>query len=263
MIISPETFWPALEISSWQAFVNYAASLTSQAIPVARFACRGQANQAWKLTPSLCRRLPPGTSADKALRIEKRALREFRGQAHLHLPPSYLPRESLKADILAWWSLMQHYRAPTRLLDWSESPYVAAYFAVESDPEEAGAMYVVDLSTVPQRAKGTTNEKYQVPDAPDQVEFFTGQTRTERMVAQQGSFSVSPNVLTDHDAWLLKTCSRPGGTADSGPIRKWIFPATIKREMLRHLRTMNIAAHSLFPGADGLGRSVAEIVGLG
>jgi hypothetical protein len=257
-----EPFWPSLNIGSWQAFVSYAATLAiSSKSP--GFACRGQADAQWPLIPSPRRVLPPPTAVSDALLAERRALREFKGQAHLHLPTSYLPRDTPKSDVPSWWSLMQHYQAPTRLLDWTRSPYVAAYFAVESLPELDGAMYVVDLNTIPPRAEGTTNTKYQNPSAPHRLEFFTGITRTERMVAQLGCFSVSLNVLTNHGDWLLDKCSRPGGTADSGPVRRWIFPAAVKGEMLRHLRTMNIAAHSLFPGADGLGRSVAEVVRLG
>ncbi|MUK45208.1 FRG domain-containing protein [Aliivibrio fischeri] len=42
------------------------------------------------------------------------------------------------------YSLMQHYGLPTRLLDWSKSPLVAAYFALEADNEEDRIVWVMD-----------------------------------------------------------------------------------------------------------------------
>ena len=39
-------------------------------------------------------------------------------------------------DHLQWLILMQHYGAPTRLLDWSESILVAAFFAVNENPKK-------------------------------------------------------------------------------------------------------------------------------
>lgn len=55
--------------------------------------------------------------------------REFRLRAHHYLTD--LPDD---ADYLEWWSLMRHYGAPTRLLDWTYSIYVATYFALEKKP---------------------------------------------------------------------------------------------------------------------------------
>jgi hypothetical protein len=41
------------------------------------------------------------------------------------------------------WGFMQHHSCPTRLLDWTSSAYVAAYFAVEQLPDTDGALFVV------------------------------------------------------------------------------------------------------------------------
>jgi hypothetical protein len=53
-------------------------------------------------------------------------LEQFKSNAHLYL--TTLPRTFKN---LEWLSLMQHYGTPTRMLDFTFSPYVAAYFAFE------------------------------------------------------------------------------------------------------------------------------------
>ena len=89
---------------------------------------RGHESEKYNLVPTIERASPDGDWAEAEYKI----LREFQSKAHMHLAITRLP--SLD-DKLAWLSLLQHYGAPTRLLDFTYSPYVALYFAIRRREE--------------------------------------------------------------------------------------------------------------------------------
>jgi hypothetical protein len=91
------------------------------------FIFRGQANADWKLESSLERVVGTKWCADEAKKYEELSLARFRSKFHLY------DHENIEPDsMLAWLAIMQHYGVPTRLLDFTESPYVALYFALET-----------------------------------------------------------------------------------------------------------------------------------
>jgi hypothetical protein len=195
--------------------------------------------------------------------LEERAREEFASQAHLGasfpLPPS-----NHKAN---WWPHMQHFGAPTRLLDWTESPYVAAYFACEQHLDKDGAVFIVHPFTVTKEVLGS-NKTRDISDsvmmsenAPHSVFFFPPSVRSQRAVAQQSHFASGINVLCDHDSIILSKCvNESTGVLNEGLVLKWEIPAILKLVFLQQLRVMNVAAHALFPGLDGLGRSVRDLI---
>ena len=82
------------------------------------------------------------------------------------------------------------------------------------------------------------------------------------MVAQQGLFTVSRNITTEHSKGILDTLQGSQGEIEGHQFSKLTIPGEIKRELRSRLRYMNLTAASLFPGVDGLGRSVTESVEL-
>ena len=103
-----------------------------------RWAFRGHADSRWRLETSLERAVlryrkaapdqPPIESyvVSHPNKFERRLIYEFQQRAH-----HYVADPPAERDLLEWFALMQHHGLPTRLLDWTFSPYVAAYFAVE------------------------------------------------------------------------------------------------------------------------------------
>ena len=94
--------------------------------------------------------LPSFEDHNRALEIE--LLLEF--QQGAHQSSGFVP---LFNEVLDWLALMQHYGAPTRLLDWTRSPYVALYFALEKADKES-AVWAINREWLENKSTGLIRE---------------------------------------------------------------------------------------------------------
>src|SRR5262249_47563985 len=97
---------------------------------------RGMGNADWGLKPSLHRL---GHPPELIGQIEKALLRSFKKYAHLDV--------NAQGSDWKWLSIAQHHKLPTRLLDWTFSPFVGWYFATDEMPymDRDGVVWMVDF----------------------------------------------------------------------------------------------------------------------
>lgn len=271
--------WDALEPEKWTNFEQYVDRCNVGWPNKEKWLFRGQSNADWRLEPAIQRVLRPGVKAGRvrsngdAWKIEEELRRQFYQDAHNWIPATSLPQ---KPELYPWnaWAVMQHFGAPTRLLDWSLSAYVALFFACQDGwGESDGAVYCVRSSSIAAKEarRYPQYDAFAGPDwsAPEKqfvqqetptrlIAFFPVRYPADRMYMQQGWFSICSDALVDHET-ALSECL---GSDPDGALVQLIIPRDEKADMMRRLQAMNITGRTLFPGADGLGRSVMTLARL-
>jgi hypothetical protein len=223
------------------------------------FAFRGRPLAEEDLTTSLAR-LGGDTKA-----IERPLLRQFR---------KYAARDEVPVDSMwNWLALAQHHGLPTRLLDWTYSPYVALHFATAraSTSDRDGAVWMVDYVRAHELAPRKLRDQLEREAAnlfttemigavaadfaefdklgDDFVVFVEPPSFDERIVNQYALFSLTSQPDVSLDLWLEQ---HPQLT------RKLVIPAELKWEVRDKLDQANITERVLFPGLDGLSRWLAR-----
>lgn len=233
------------------------------------FLYRGHANADWPLQSSLERIIGSKWSAVEAKKFEEYSITQFQSKFHLY------DRENVKPDSkLAWLSIMQHYGVPTRLLDFTESPYVALYFALEAYSPQACAdfaIFALDYSAIMEcsiahisskddKFSETRSSVYERQDqifdevvdrfAYDIAWIAEPKQLNARLDRQAGSFLLSgnrglqiQNVLDSEPYANVTMC-------------KFRVTHNLYTGIFALLRKMNITSKSLYGDLDGLARSI-------
>jgi hypothetical protein len=248
---SNKDLWKEITIKDWNEFDIFVGSLQHR-----EWLFRGQSNSEWSLKTSLYRLFedmePIITSHfDKSRPFAKDEHEDFlinKFKTNAHLYRNNLPD---KEEKLEWLSIMQHFGAPTRLLDVTLSPLIASYFALEQGHTDCCiyAFNHIELSTIDKiifEDKILKESIFENQKGENSfITPFEPKITNERLVAQQGLFLAPSNNYETFNE-LLGQYSMGGDVCI-----KIIIPKELRFKGVERLRRMNITSATLFPGIEG------------
>jgi hypothetical protein len=226
------------------------------------FVYRGEGRASNELTTSLQRLGGPYPE------LERHLLRNFQKYAH---------RDAVaKETIWHWLALAKHHGLPTRLLDWTHSPYVGLHFATSNRLlyGQDGAVWMVDYVRASEHLPGPLREILREEGAnsftaevlergatslealdrlaedEDFAVFFEPPSLDDRIVNQYSVFSLMSGSEVRLDLWL-----------DERPelVGRIVIPAELKWEVRDKLDQANVTERVLFPGLDGIATWLARL----
>lgn len=234
---------------------------------------RGQREASWALTSSLER----ATSRIPLQMAEQVVYRQFKRNMH-----NYLGSHEIPADLVECFALMQHHGAPTRLLDFTHSPYVAAFFAIEDAIDDGGscAVWAIDVWWCKLQAQIAIRKHLNSDPAFQNFRITTNSWHPEafqRLFVDERIPLVAPvepfrrnvritiqNGLFLCPAYVNRTFEENLGEYDQSEIEKRvvkiIIPNKARVEVLTDLNYMNINRATLFPGIDGFSQSLKQAI---
>lgn len=231
---------------TWDQYKSWVSQLAKDHIS---YYCRGHANENWKLQ----------TSFHRAASLTGITLIDYLDtiipELHYHVCAQANEIINLQQpeEFGAFVALLQHHGFPTPLLDWTLSPYIAAYFAFrevndaapQSDNVKLFIFDYIDWSN--QFAQPLNLREVKM----SYVSIFRPYAKyNPRLIPQQGVFTVT-NVDSMED-YILKRSQEVN--------KQFLFIALLsvkeKPHIMRELNLMGINEMSLFPSVDGICRAM-------
>lgn len=220
---------------------------------------RHRSNFVFRGAPRTSHQLETSLQTGGFVSHEKRLLSSFRKYA--------VDRTVLNDSVWNWLSLAKHHGLPTRLLDWTYSPYVAMHFATQNlrDFDQDGAIWCVDYrrtnEMLPKSLRkllddedsslfttealdnvAGTLQEFDGLSKDDFVLFFEPPSLDARIVNQFALFSLPSSAGMKLEDLLRRSDS----------YRRVVIPAALKWEVRDKLDQANVTERVLFPGLDGL-----------
>lgn len=245
--------------SSWSEFKYFVEK------PDLEWIFRGQSNSIWDLSTTIER---SGTTENYS-QYEIEILADFKQGAKFYLEKEMLPETNLE-----WFSLLQHFGAPSRLLDFTKSPYIAAFFAFEQDPKEseAVAVWVVDVALL----QGKSETYLSTRDIDIDLIGFAYEDSTFDKIFEESMkgdldcvVPMEPRNINQRyyfqQSIFLCQCNPYNklihqfdfmDELKENTVMKMTIPISDRKTAIRDLAKMNISRATLFPSLEGYAKSL-------
>ncbi len=210
---------------------------------------RGQSKSEWHLEPRLMR--------ENNEVSENYLINRFKQNA------TYILDHRPKSEF-DWLFIMQHHSVPTRLLDWSESPLSAIYFAVNSNNDSDGALWLLLPCILNEKSNYRPDFEFEIPSFEDEhMQNYLPSTiarerssklypmaaiaprNSSRMQAQQGVFTIS-----HRENIFIEKVGLPGSQIDH--VWRYLIPSEHKKDINNELKLLGISRFQLFPELESL-----------
>ena len=271
-----------MEISHVSQFIQFVEDANSKYRRNQHFIYRGESKNKYRLLPSIFRKTDGanGTDIYPSKNAEIKILTEFMTEA------AGLINNLSVDDLFRWVEYAQHFGSPTRLMDWTSNPLVALYFACSANQKEDGRIYILnslgyhlltgeknvnqmDCKIIKEEArKMIWDKEYTFP----YPVLFQPHYFDKRMFAQSSKFMVWGYKKDPLDDLIIEL----EADGKKKAITKYLDPCGVeieceeeieilteiqikgenKVQLQRELDNIGINQATLFPGLDGIGRSI-------
>lgn len=255
------------DLSSWEEFEEEVKRLLAdwQGKPrTSTLLFRGQANSCWKLKTTLERYAPDSLKASEYYRaihgakyqIESLTARSW----DMPTPQEYddwLSKQDysirfveMPKDTYRYMTHLRHHGFPSPLLDWSQSPYVAAFFAF-NNPAESHQVSIYAYLEYTGSAKLVSSNKPSICGLGPTVRSHA------RHVLQQSEYTICVEHTDDQWDYACHEDVFAKGDDEQDILRKFNIPTAERLKVLRVLDRFNLNAFSLFGSEESLMDTVA------